>query len=115
MTGARRGMTLLEALIALIILGTVAVGMLEVLAGASRVATNAEQWSAAVAYAEAGMETLKLDPAAGSSGQVENLGSGFTRRVDVRPWSDPAFAVVTIDVTLPGGGHHSLTRLRAAR
>lgn len=115
MTGARRGMTLLEALIALVILGTVAVGMLEVLAGAARVATNAEQWSAAVAYAEAGMETLKLDPVAGSAARVESVGQGFTRRVEVRPWSDPAFRLVTIDVTLPGGGHHTLTRLQAAR
>ena len=108
-------MTLLEALVALVILATVAVGMLEVLAGSARVASSAEDWSRAVAYAEQRMETLKIDSAAHTGAAVESLEGGFTRRVEERPWSEPGFVMVTVDVGLPGGGHHSLVRLRPAR
>jgi len=114
-SSSRDGMTLLEALVALVILGTVAVGMLEVLAGSARVATNAEQWSRAVAYAEHRMETLKIDSATPAPSAPESLEGGFTRRVDERPWIEPGLVVITVDVELPGGGHHSLVRLRAAR
>lgn len=112
---SRQGMTLLEALVALVILGTVAVGMLEVLAGSARVASSAEQWSRAVAYAEQRMEALKIDSATQALSAPESLEGGFTRSVEERPWSEPGFAIVTVSVDLPGGGRHSLVRLRAAR
>lgn len=115
MTRARSGMTLLEALVALVILGSVAVGMLEVLAGTTRVASSAEHWSRAVAYAEQGMETLKIDSTVRATAAVERLDGGFTRQVHERPWSQPGFVVMTVDVGLPGGGHHTLVRLRAVR
>jgi len=114
-SSSRQGMTLLEALVALVILGTVAVGMLEVLAGSARVASSAEQWSRAVAYAEQRMEALKIDSATPALSARESLEGGFTRWVDERPWSEPGFVMVTVGVELPGGGHHSLVRLRAAR
>ena len=115
MTPARRGMTLLEALVALVILATAGVALLEVFAGTTRVAARAEQWSRAVAYAEDGMESLKLDSAQLRVAAAETFSDGFARRVSVRPWSDPAFVVVTIEVTLPGGGTQTLTRLRSLR
>lgn len=107
-------MTLLEVLVALVILGTLAVGMIEVLAGTARVASGAEEWSRAVAHAEHRMETLKIDPAPPGAA-VEHLADGFTIRVEERPWSTPGFMVVTVEVGLPGGGQHTLVRLRSGR
>lgn len=115
MTRSRSGMTLLEALVALVIVATVGVAMLEVFAGSTRVAVRAEQWSRAVAYAEDALETMKLDSLAFRAGGTDVLADGFTRRVSVRPWTDPSFVVVTVDVTLPGGGTETLTRLWPAR
>ena len=105
-------MTLLEVLVALVILATVAVGMLEVLAGTTRVASNAADWSRAVAYAEQRMETLKIDSAALTMSAPEHLENGFMRRVHIERWSDPGFVIVAVDVRLPGGGQHTLVRLR---
>lgn len=107
---ARRGMTLLEAMVGLVILGTVGVALLEVFSGATRVAVRAGNWSRAVAYAENAVESFKLDPHQPPAG-IETLADGFTRRVGLEPWSDPAFATLTVEVTLPGGGTHTLRRL----
>lgn len=111
MTPVRRGMTLLEALVALVILGTVGVALLEVFASTARVATRAGEWSRAVAYAEEALENIKLDSLQLRTAGSEALPDGFTRRLDVRPWSQPGFAMVTVEVTIPDGGTHTLTRL----
>ncbi len=107
-------MTLLEVLVALLILGALAAGTIEVLAGTTRVASGAEEWSRAVAHAEHRMETLKIDSGPPSAA-IEHLGDGFTLRVEERPWSQPGFMVVTVGVGLPGGGQHTLVRLRSRR
>lgn len=107
-------MTLLEVLVALVILGTLAVGLVEVLAGTARVASDADEWSRAVALAEHRMEGLKIDPAPAGAA-IERLPGGFTRRVDERPWTLPGFTVVTVEVTLPRGARHTLVRLYPAR
>ena len=54
-------MTLLEALAALVILGTTAVGFLEVFHTTARVTRNAGDWAQVTAYAESVMERTKLD------------------------------------------------------
>lgn len=106
----RRGLTLLETMVALVILGLVVVGFLETFGGASRLAASAEQWSRAVAYAEAGMEQVKVDVASGVAAGTVALDGGFERRVAAAPWRD-GLLLVTVSVALPGGGRYDLGRL----
>ncbi len=105
----RRGLTLLETMVALVILGLVVVGYLEIFGGATRLATSAERWSRAIAYAEDAMEAIKIDPTTGLAAGAASR-DGFERRVDVVPWADGVM-IVTVTVGLPGGGRYELRRL----
>ena len=98
-------MTLLEALVALVIMGLAAAGFLEAFQGASRSARDAQQWAQAVGYAEAGMESAALGVAADD----EPL-PGLTRQVEARPWRG-GVDEVTVTVTMPRGGRYVLRRL----
>ena len=102
----RNGLTLLETMVALVILALVVTGFLEVFQGSSRLARNAETWSTAVAYAEDGMEAVKL----GEELPGEALPGGFERHVETRSWRD-GIQLVTVVVALPDGGRISLQRL----
>jgi prepilin-type N-terminal cleavage/methylation domain-containing protein len=73
----RSGLTLLETMVALVILGLVAVGFLAVFQGSTRLAREAERWSEAVAYAEDAMEAGKLDPRELLAPTRVDLGGGF--------------------------------------
>ena len=109
-----RGLTLLETMVALVILGVVVVSYLEVFGGALRVANDARTWSRAVAYAEDGMERVKLAPpeAAAALSAPERLVGGFERWVATRQWAGGDGLVhVTIRVTLPGGARYALEQL----
>ena len=102
----RDGLTLLETMVALVILGLVVVGFLEVFQGSARLAASSETWSQAVGYAEDAMETVKM----GNELTREALPGGFERRVETRPWRD-GIRLVTVVVSLPGGGQVALNRL----
>jgi prepilin-type N-terminal cleavage/methylation domain-containing protein len=106
----RRGFTLLEAMVALVILGLVVLGYLELFGTTVRAAGGAESWSQAVAYAEDGMERVKLDPEDAVSRGGEVLPGGFERRVQSQPWRN-GLQHVTVVVMLPGGGELALSRL----
>jgi prepilin-type N-terminal cleavage/methylation domain-containing protein len=117
---SRRGMTLLEVMVALVILGLVVASYLELFGGALRGAGAAQTWSQAVAYATDGMERVKLDPNPSAlAGAVEPLPGGFARRYEIRSWSAPgvdgAFAELRVIVTIPAGGQYALERLVRAR
>ena len=112
----RRGMTLLEVVVALAILGLVVTAYLELFGGALASARVAQTWSQAVTYATEMMEQRKLEanPAALATG-VEALPGGFARRVEITPWASPngdgGFAELRVVVSLPGGGEYTLARL----
>lgn len=105
-------MTLLDTLVALLILGLAGVGMLEIFQGTSRSARATEAWVEAVAEAEALMEETKLGaPPATRPGRA-----GPPARVDVQPWPEmPELNLVTVTVPLPGAGALVLRRLVRAR
>jgi prepilin-type N-terminal cleavage/methylation domain-containing protein len=105
-----RGFTLLEAMVALVILGLVSVGFLDLFASALRAAHDARLWSQAVAYAEDAMGRVKIEPGWVLSSAPEPLDGGFERHVETRPWRDGLLRV-TVVVSLPGGGSYDLDRL----
>jgi len=110
----RRGLTLLEVMVALVILGLAVGGLLETVARAVRAATDAPAWAQALIYAEDGQETLAIGDAAATSADTASLGAGFTRRVVVRPWRDGVVRA-TVIVALPNGARLELDRLLPAR
>ena len=97
-------MTLLEALVALVIMGLAAVGFLEAFQGAGRAAGDAQAWAQAVAHAEAGMEAAVLGVEA-----TDSL-PGLGRRVEARAWRG-GVDEVTVTVSMPRGGRYVLRRL----
>ena len=111
----RHGLTLLEVMVALVILGLVVAGYLELFSGALRGAGAAQIWSQAVAYATDGMEHAKLEPETCRQGSNDRLPGGFERRCDIRAVNlsgvDFPVTVLRVVVTFPGGGQYVLERL----
>lgn len=108
--GDRTGLTLLEVMVALVILGLVATGFLETFAGALRGTAHARTWAQALVYAEEGQEMIKIDRAAQPPSAEIPLGGGFSRRMAMRPWSQ-GVARATVIITLPDGARFELERL----
>lgn len=106
---SRTGLTLLEVMVALVILGLVGTGFLEIFAGALRATAHARSWAQALVYAEAAQETIKIGEPAQASGEVA-LGGGFRRQVSLHPWRQ-GVARATVTVTMPDGARFELDRL----
>ena len=103
----RRGLSLLEVLVALLILSVVVAGYLELFHGSHLLLARSRLWSQAVAYAADGMEQAKLGETRGVA-----LPGGFRRQVTRAAWMS-GLDVVTVTVTLPDGARFDLRRLRA--
>ena len=97
----RRGLTLLEVLVALLILSVVVAGYLELFHGSHLLLSRSRLWSQAIAYAADGMEQAKLGET-----QPVSLPGGFQRQVAVTD-------VITVTVLLPDVARFELRRLRA--
>lgn len=104
------GLTLLEVMVALVILGLVATGFLETFAGALRSTAGARAWAQALVYAEEAQEAIKIDGAAQMTGGGTPLGGGFSRRITLRRWRE-GLTQATVTITLPDGGQFELDRL----
>lgn len=107
------GLALLEVLVALVLLSVLVVGYLRLFQGGHRLFARSAEWSDAIGYATDAMERAKAAPA-GSPAELEPLPDGWSREVAVAPWQ-PGMALVTVTVTLPGGGRFALHRLRPER
>jgi prepilin-type N-terminal cleavage/methylation domain-containing protein len=101
-----KGLTLLEVLVALIVLSLVGLSALQLVHQSHGLASNARRWSDAVAYAQDAMEEAKL----GALPSGDALPGGYRRQVTRQPWQ-PGFDRITITVFLPGGGQFDLHRL----
>jgi type II secretion system protein I len=108
----RRGLTLLEVMVALVILGIVATAILELFGGSVRAAGSTRTWAQAVAHAEDAMERTKLLPPQrpGTLSATESLPGDFERWVETDQWA-PGVQQVTVVVVLPDGGKFELSRL----
>lgn len=104
-----RGLTLLEVLVALVILGLVGLSYLELFHQSHRVVGDSRQWSQAIEYAEDAMERVKFEGPAAQP-VVEDLPGGFRRQISVRPWQ-PGLTVVEVTVSIPGNARFDLHRL----
>jgi prepilin-type N-terminal cleavage/methylation domain-containing protein len=104
-----RGLTLLEVLVALVILSLVGLSYLELFHQSHRIADDSRKWSIAVGYAEDAIERVKLQGVPAHP-VLEDLPAGFKRQISARLWR-PGLTVVEVSVTLPGGGQFDLDRL----
>src|SRR5207247_3443726 len=84
MTG-ERGLTLLEVLVALVILTLVGLGYLQLFHQSHRLVADSREWSAAVLYAQDAMERAKLGSLSPGA-LAESLPGGFRREITRRPW-----------------------------
>lgn len=103
-------MTLLETMVALVILGIAVVGYLELFGATVRTSRSTTEWTQAVTYAEQEMELAKLNLASALSSGRDSLEGGFRRQVTARTWSG-GLQLVTVTVSLPAGGAFTLNRL----
>ena len=109
---SRPGLTLLETMVALVILGLVVLAGLELMAGTARLSGQADGWARAVVYAEEGLDRALLDPTPGT-GTLEPLDDDFVRRTAIEPWTEPGLLRVDVTVSWPAG-RFDLSRLVAA-
>ena len=100
-------MTLLEALAALVILGTTTVGFLELFHTTARVTRDASEWANVTSYAESVMEATKLGDGDGASVEARR---GVAAQVDRRAWA-PGVTEIVVVVTAASGRRLELRRL----
>ncbi|HEX2723639.1 MAG TPA: hypothetical protein VHM24_12050 [Gemmatimonadaceae bacterium] len=105
-------MTLLETVIATVILSLAAIGVLELFEQASRSASDADEWVAAIAYAEEGIEAAKIGQVAMNVLPQRPVASGFSRQVSIAA-AGRGFSDIVVTVSLPRGGRYVLHRLVA--
>jgi len=106
---SQRGLTLLEVLVALVVLSLVGLSYLQLLHGSHQLIAASRHWSEAVIYAEDAMERAKLGTL-GLQAPTESLPGGFQRRITTGPFQ-PGLRVITVTVFLPGGGRFDLAQL----
>lgn len=98
-------MTLLEGVIALVVLGLSAVGFLDVFRSGADAATRAASWTELVQEAEAAMES------ASSGVPLEVVTrSDMRREVSTRPWR-PGLDEILVEVRSPDGARFEVRRL----
>lgn len=100
-------MTLLEALVALVILGASAAGFLGVFQNSARSVQSAESWNRASALAAA---TLEDAVRAAKEGTAPEIIPDAGTRVDLQSWSATVDDIV-VNVTLPDGRSMTVHRL----
>jgi hypothetical protein len=108
------GLALLELLVALVLLSLLVVGYLRLFQGGHRLFARSQEWSDAVGYATDAMERAKAAPVEPGPDHLQQLPSGWGREIATQPWQ-PGIELVTVAVTLPGGGRLELHRLRPER
>lgn len=103
-------MTLLEALVALLILGLSAVGYLDVFQGGARAVVAADDWTQTVAVADAALEAATLGDALQAQEALRGIDTRWNPRVESRPFA-PGLSEVVVTVTSPRGTSYVVHRL----
>jgi hypothetical protein len=113
-------MTLMEAVVALVILALAAVGCLELAQGASRLEFAANEWNAAISVAESRMAQASLNATSESTQEMLPVGSRDAARLEgtrvTREAWRPGLDLVSVTVPVTDGKEYVLRRLvRSAR
>jgi len=103
-------MTLLEALVALVILGASAAGFLGVFQNGARSMQSAAEWNRATEAAEAAIEESVRARLAGTNEPLQMDGISLPTSVAVQPWSTTVDDVV-VHVALSDGRTMTVHRL----
>jgi type II secretory pathway pseudopilin PulG len=103
-------MTLLEAMVALVILGASAAGALGVFQGGARSVVSADAWNRASATAASVLEETVRAHKEGTTPAVDRDIAGLETRVDVLPWHGRVEDVV-VQVRLTDGRQMTVHRL----
>lgn len=106
-------MTLMEAVVALVILALVGIGCLEASQGASTLEYSATEWNAAVTAAESRMAQVSLGAVAerandADSARINNI------VVTREPWR-PGLDMITVSVPVAGAKRFDLRKLVPTR
>ena len=120
-------MTLLETLVALVILGLAGVAFLGLFSQSARLSQETSSWSRAVTRGRNAMAALQAEPsllrspperrpaAAGPARAADGSARGDAEAGPVtwtvRPWRTPGVVLVTVRVPLPREGSYRLSRL----
>lgn len=123
-------MTLLETLVALVILGLAGVAFLGLFSQSAQLSQETSAWSRAVTRGRNTMAALQAEPsllrfppdgrpaAAGSARGADGSAGGDSEAGPVtwtvRPWRTPGVVLVTVRVPLPREGTYRLSRLFSA-
>jgi type II secretory pathway pseudopilin PulG len=97
-------MTLLESIVALVILGLAATGFLELFQRVSVATRDTAAWSHAVRVAELTMERAVISPQV-----LGDTLDGVRRRVELRPWGTTGLREITVSVEVPPPGRATVT------
>ncbi len=103
-------MTLLESVIALVILSLSAIGALEVFQETNRSVEDARAWTVAISYAEQGIEAAKNGSAVLREAMAMPLAPGYSRKIITTP-AQLGLTDVAIVVGLPSGAAFTIHRL----
>lgn len=103
-------MTLLETVVALVILSLSAIGVLGIFQQTNRAAVDAHTWAVATSYAEEGIEAVKIGAAASRELETSRNLDGFIRRIETHPAAH-GLVDVSVTVTVPGGASMVVHRL----
>ena len=105
-------MTLLEALVALVILGTSVAGVLGVFQNGARSVQSADAWNRASVAAESALEEAVRARLEGTTptAPVADVEPGLEARVEVQAWRGTVDDIV-VRVTLPDGRTMTVHRL----
>jgi type II secretory pathway pseudopilin PulG len=103
-------MTILEGVIALVVLGLSALGFLDVFRGGVEATSRAAGWSQVVQVAEASLEAASLGDPLQAQGAVGPEVPGMERRVEARAWA-PGVIELVVTVSAPGTPPFTVHRL----
>ena len=109
-----RGLTLLETMVALVIVGVIVSGTLGAVVQSGQAVGKAATWSDAVAYAEDGLERTRAGETLPDSTSAQPLAGGYLRWVERAPRGG-VLRQLTVVVRLPGGARFALSVLEPER
>ncbi|MEJ2184669.1 MAG: prepilin-type N-terminal cleavage/methylation domain-containing protein [Gemmatimonadota bacterium] len=107
----RPGFTLLEAMVAMVILSLTVVTALGFLADTVRSSARADEWARAVTLAEDGMDRALAGTIPRAAVWTDTADQGFLRRIQWTSGNRPGLTRIDVIITWPGNGRFVLSRL----